>query len=211
MNTTGEIYTPSSGTGSTSELWQTAATFPSSTQSNRAVRAVQVLSASTQSAKALKASQRQKPVGASTEYYKPSDALYLKTETIFWAAKGEVFEDGMEGAFSRKLSYFVERYSKDALEAITCLIVYEKVDPEIAGEALRWLGRIAHAESYEYRRWLLERSLSLSSTRVRDGAILGLASMDDKHAIPYLRIAIEKEQCSELKADMELVLEQLEN
>lgn len=89
--------------------------------------------------------------------------------------------------------------------------MYERVAPEVGGEALRWLGRIDHAESYEYRRWLLERSLSLSSTRVRDGAILGLASMDDKHAIPYLKRAIEEEQCSELKADMESVLEQLES
>ena len=209
MNTTGETYTLS-GTDSAYTLRQSAVTFPRSTQSNRAVR-VQALSASTQPAKALKASQRRKPVGASTEFYEPSDALYSKTEAIFWTAKGEVFEDGMESEFSRKLSYFVKKYSADALEAITCLIVYEKVDSEIAGEALRWLGRVDHAESYEYRRWLLERSLSLSSTRVRDGAILGLASMDDRRAIPYLKIAIKKEQCSELKADMESVLEQLES
>jgi hypothetical protein len=208
MNTTGETYTPS-GTGPVYVLTQPAVTFSSLAQPSRAVR-VQALSASTQPAKALKAFQRRKPVGASTEFYEPSDALYSKTEAIFWTAKGEVFEDGMESAFSRKLNYFVKKYSEDALEAITCLIVYEKVDSEIAGEALRWLGRVDHTESYEYRRWLLERSLSLSSTRVRDGAILGLASMDDKHAIPYLRIAIEKEQFSELKADMELVLEQLE-
>lgn len=210
MNVTGETYTLS-GTDSAYTLRQSAVTFPSSTQSNQAVRAVQTFSASTQPAKALKASQRQKTVGASTEFYEPSDALYLKTEAIFWTAKGEVFEDGMESEFSRKLSYFVKKYSADALEAITCLIVYEKVDSEIAGEALRWLGRVDHAESYEYRRWLLERSLSLSSTRVRDGAILGLASMDDRRAIPYLKIAIKKEQCSELKADMESVLEQLES
>ena len=210
MNITGETCTLLDK-DSAYALRQSAVTFSSSTQSNRAVRAVQTFSASTQPVKALKASQRRKPVGASTEFYEPSDALYSKTEAIFWTAKGEIFEDGMESAFSRKLSYFVKRYSEDALEAITCLIVHEKVDPEIAGEALRWLGRVDHAESYEYRRWLLERSLSLSSTRVRDGAILGLASMDDRRAIPYLKIAIKKEQCSELKADMESVLEQLES
>jgi hypothetical protein len=32
-----------------------------------------------------------------------------KTEAIFWTAKGEEFEDGMESRFSRKLSYFVKR------------------------------------------------------------------------------------------------------
>ena len=154
---------------------------------------------------------RQKFAGASTGLYEPLDALYSKIEAIFWTAKGDFFEDGMESTFSQKLNSFVRKYGSNALEAITCLIVYERVDPEVAGEALRWLGRIDHTESYKYRRWLLERSLSSPSTRVRDGAILGLASMDDKHAISYLRRAVEKEQCSELKADMKSVLEQLEN
>jgi len=169
------------------------------------------LTASTQPIKTLRPSHKQKPIGASTELCEPSEALYSKIETVFWTAKGEFFEDGMESTFSHQLNYSVKRYGGDALEVITCLIVYEKVDPEVAGEALRWLGRINHAETYEYRRWLLERSLSLSSTRVRDGAILGLASMDDKHAVPYLKFAVEKEQCFELREDMELVLKQLES
>lgn len=200
-----------SATSSIPITGQFVVTFPSSTQAGRVGQPVQHLSASTKPIKALEPSQRQKPVGATTELYKPSDALYSKIEAIFWTAKGEFFEDGMESTFSKQLNSFVKRYGNDVLEAITCLIVYERVAPEVGGEALRWLGRIDHAESYEYRRWLLERSLSLSSTRVRDGATLGLASMDDKHAIPYLKRAIEAEQCSELKADMESVLEQLEN
>lgn len=175
-----------------------------------AFRAFHSSSITTQSIKDLRYSQKQKFIGVSTEFYEPSDDLYSKIEAIFWTAKGELFEDGMETPFSHQLNSFVQKYSNDGLDAIVCLIIYEKVDPEVAGEALRWLGRIDHRESYEFRRWLLERSLSLSSTRVRDGAILGLASMDDKHAIPYLKDAIEKEQCSELKSDMESVLEQLE-
>lgn len=190
---------------------QSVVTFHSSTQPSRVDRPVQRLSASTQPVKALRPSQRQKPVGASTELYEHSDALYSKIEAIFWSAKGEFFEDGMESTFSQQLNSSVKRYGNEALEAIICLIVYERVDPEVGGEALRWLGRIDHVESYGNRRWLLEKSLSLSSTRVRDGAILGLASMDDKHAIPYLKHAIEEEQCSELKADMKSVLEQLES
>ncbi len=179
---------------------------------SQAFRAVyQSLTASTQPIKTLRPSHEQKPIGASTEFYEPSEALYSKIETVFWTAKGEFFEDGMESTFSHQLNSSIKRYGNDALEVITCLLVYDRVEPEVASEALRWLGRIDHAESYEYRRWLLERSLSLPSTRVRDGAILGLASMDDKHAIPYLKFAIEKERCSELKADMKSVLEQLES
>lgn len=218
MNNAGENHTLSISS-STSNI-SSASTYglelpiamsPSSTQSHR-VRAVQILSASTvQPIEALRPSQRQKPIGASTELHEPSDVLHSKIGTIFWKAKEEVFEDGMESTFSQQLNSVIRKCGNDAVEAITCLIVYERVDSEVAGEALRWLGRIDHAESYQYRRWLLERSLSLSSSRVRDGAVLGLASMDDKHAISYLKSAIEKEQCFELKADMKLVLEQLEN
>ncbi|HEY9669794.1 MAG TPA: HEAT repeat domain-containing protein [Coleofasciculaceae cyanobacterium] len=176
----------------------------------RVVRIIQVV-ATTQLQKVLESPRKQESLGASTELHETLNSLYSKIEAIFWAAKGEFFEDGMESELSRQLNSVVKEYSNEAIEAITCLIVYEKVNPEVAGEALRWLGRIEHPETYEYRRWLLERSLTLNSTRVRDGAILGLASMDDKHAIPYLKQAIEREQCAELKVDMEQVLEQLES
>lgn len=191
---------------------QSLVRFPSSTQPSQEVRPVppQTLSASTQLRKNSTLFQRQKPVLASTELHEPTKALSLEIEAIFWIAKGEFFEDGMESTFSRQLNSFVKKYGNAALEVIICLIVYERVDEEIAGEALRWLSRIDDTESYKYRRWLLERSLSLSSARVRDGAILGLASMDDKQAIPCLKSAIKKEHCSELKADMESVLKQLE-
>jgi hypothetical protein len=147
----------------------------------------------------------------STKLLKTSNQLNSKIEAIFWSAKEEFFEDGMNSEFSQKLISTINQYGNDAIEIIICLIVYNKISPEVAGEALRWLGRINHPETYQYRLWLLERSLTLSSVRVKDGAILGLASVDDKHAIPYLKRAIENENCSELKSDMEQVLEQLEN
>jgi hypothetical protein len=147
---------------------------------------------------------------ASTEPHK-NEYIYPQIEYIFGEAKNEYFEDGMESRFSRKLISLIRKYKQDAIEAITCLIVYEKVNSEVAGEALRWIGRMEHAESYMFRRWLLERSITLSSIYVKEGAILGIASMDDKHAIKYLQKAIEIESCNELKADMQQVLEQLES
>jgi hypothetical protein len=139
-----------------------------------------------------------------------SKELYSKLEALFRAGKEEVFEDGMESSFSKELTMLIRKYGNAAVEVITCLIVYEKVTPEVAGEALRWIGYTEHTESYLYRRWLLERSLSLPSARVQDGATLGLAAMDDRHAIPYLKHAIEQETCAELRDDMEQVVEQLE-
>lgn len=151
------------------------------------------------------------PSVISTKSHENIENIYLQIGSAFWKAKREAFEDGMESKFSQDLISLVKKYSQDAIEAITCLIVYEKVNPEVSGEALRWLGRMEHPESYLFRRWLLERSLTLSSARVKDGAILGLASMDDKHAIKYLQEAIKKEQCDELKIDIKQVLEQLES
>jgi hypothetical protein len=146
----------------------------------------------------------------STESHK-NEYIYPQIEYIFGEAKNEYFEDGMESRFSRKLISLIRKYKQDAIEAITCLIVYEKVNPEVASEALRWIGRMEHPESYMFRRWLLERSITLSSPYVKEGALLGIASMDDKHAIKYLQKAIETESCNELKADMKQVLEQLES
>lgn len=68
-----------------------------------------------------------------------------------------------------------------------------------------------HAPSYRFRLWLLERSLNCSQARIRDGAILGLSYLNDPHAISYLKLAIGLEKCTELREDMEQVLEQLES
>lgn len=135
--------------------------------------------------------------------------LSKRMRALFTAAKEEVFQDGYESEFSKELISLVSRYGEQAMEPIIRLIVNEQVNPEVAAEALRWLGEIEEPLSRSSRRWLFERSLYSSSSRVRDGAILALASLDDPHAIPYLRRAIEQESCPELREDMEQVLEQL--
>ncbi|MEH1898196.1 MAG: HEAT repeat domain-containing protein [Nostoc sp.] len=138
-----------------------------------------------------------------------SEIIYSELETLFITGKEEYFEDGFESNFSRGLVSCVQKYGNDAIEAITCFIVYEKISPEVASEALRWLGEINHAESYKFRLWLLERSLNCPSSRVRDGAILGLSYLNDPHAITYLEQAIEQEKIIELREDMKQVLAQL--
>jgi hypothetical protein len=159
---------------------------------------------------ATKNIQKSKCFTASTKLTETSSELYLEIEAVFWSAREEFFEDGMESDFSKRFCSTVTKYGSDAIEVITSLIVYGKVCPEVASESLRWLGKMQHPESYEFRRWLLERSLTLSSGIVKDGAILGIASMDDKHAIHYLKEAMKNESSTELKQDMEQVLQQLE-
>jgi hypothetical protein len=139
------------------------------------------------------------------------DAIDQEIELLFDRAKEEVFEDGMESDFSRGLISYVRKFGDTAIAALVRLIVTEQANAEVASEAMRWLGHIDHPITYRSRLHLLERSLHNSSARVRDGAALGLASLDDPHAIPYLKQAIEREQYQELRYDLEQVVIQLES
>jgi hypothetical protein len=132
--------------------------------------------------------------------------------TLCTAAKGQYFEDGMDSAFSVQLIQCIQQYGDYAINELAHLILNEIVDDEIASEALRQLGHTEHPASYKARLWLLEKSLlTCSSAMVRDGALLGLALLDDSQAIPYLKLAIQQEQCPELRESLEQVLEQLES
>jgi hypothetical protein len=148
---------------------------------------------------------------SSTTYLPSSETVEQELRRLFAAACDEIFEDGMESVFSRGLVSLIKKYGNAAVETVTNFIAGEVVNPEVASEALRWLGHIDDPFTYRNRLLLLERSLWHSSARVRDGAILGLASLDDPSAIPYLEEAIEREQIQELRRYMIQVLDQLKN
>lgn len=131
-------------------------------------------------------------------------------QRLFEAAREETFEDGVESQFSRGLELQIRRYGESALESLTYFIIGEKINSEIAAEILRWLGRIKHSSTRASRLWLLKRSLFCASASVRDGALLGLASLDDPATIPHLKQAIDRERIAELREDMQQVLVQLE-
>ena len=126
-------------------------------------------------------------------------------------ARNEHFEDGMESEFSRNLMSMIQKVGSGVVEDLAVLILSDQINPEVASEALRWIGHIEHPSSYTRRLWLLETSLFRSSARIRDGALLGLSFLDDAHAVSYLERAVERERIEELKGDMKQVLEQLEN
>jgi hypothetical protein len=140
-----------------------------------------------------------------------SGLLEEQLSRLFSAAKDEVFEDGMENNFSRAIQSFVEVYSHSAMEAIIRSLVSERINSEVASELMRIIGRIEQETTYRDRLWLLERGLYSKSARIRDGSIIGLASLDDPIAIDPIRSAIDRESVSELRHDMEQVLSQLED
>lgn len=148
-------------------------------------------------------------ISSSTEHTKSTNDLYKAIENLFAAARGQDFEDGMQSEFSKEIVSLIDQSGVAALEVIASLIMYEKVNAEVAAEALRVLSRIEDTRTYDFRLWLLGRSLQCVSTRVRDGAVLGLACLDDPSAASAIKQAIESEQCLELRKDMEQVLSQL--
>ena len=131
-------------------------------------------------------------------------------ENLFFVAREEVFEDGMESEFSRELVLSIKQYGDPVIEVMSELILNDSVSPEVASEALRWIGYIEHKDTHDARLRLLEQSLTSSSLRVRDGAVLGLSFLDDPRATGSLRKAMELENSKLLRRNMQQVLEQLE-
>jgi len=149
-------------------------------------------------------------VESSTSSFAVSGLLDKQASLIFTGAKEEIFEDGMESDFSRNLSSFIASFGHSAMEVIIPMILSEQTNTEVASDAFRILGQLNHQTTYRDRLWLLERGLYSVSTRVRDGAVLGLAFLNDSLAIAPLKSAIERERIPELRKDMEQILAQLE-
>lgn len=147
---------------------------------------------------------------ASTVAVDHDEDLYEEVVALCHSAVGEVFEDGMENPFTAGVTRLIQRAGGRGMEPLAHLLVSESMPAEVAAEALRCLGRMEHPLTHSYRRWVLEHRLISVSPLVRDGAALGLAYLDDPHAIPYLRRAVGNEQDADLRADLEQVLVQLE-
>lgn len=133
-------------------------------------------------------------------------------ERLFALATFIELEPGMTNDFQEGLEEAVIRYGELALLATEDLILNEKVRSAIAMEALQYIGGSDVLAWRDERRKMLERCLLASrSAWVRDGAGLGLASLDDPSSIPTLEEAILNEPSQSLRSDLTLVLQQLEH
>ena len=137
-------------------------------------------------------------------------SLEQQVDSMFAFAREEFFEDGMESTFSRELISLVEHHGERIMPLLSKAILGGRVNAEVAAEALIWLDEISDPLTYDSRLLLLQKGLRAYSARVRDGAIIGLASLDDPRAIKSIERAIGREQIDELREDMQQVLEQLQ-
>jgi hypothetical protein len=148
------------------------------------------------------------------EFLRNLDASTAKIEVdrLFSHATFIDLEPGMTNEFQEGLEEAIENYGELALKAVESLVVNEKTQSSIAMEAMQYIGYTDSEKWHDERRKTLERCLDKSrSAWVRDGAGLGLASLDDPKSIPALEKAILNETSGALKEDLKMVLNQLQD
>jgi len=152
------------------------------------------------------------------EYYAESSSsdiapanpqMLSEIDTIFAHAQGEYFEDGVETEFSRRLTGLLENSGNEVVKSLQYYLGSFYNKPDIISEALRWVGLVKNSATHQERLILLISCLSWGSAKVRDGANLGLAFMEDPSVIPYLERAVEKENVPQLRSEMIQVLDEL--
>lgn len=131
---------------------------------------------------------------------------------LFSLANHIALEPGFPNSFSEGLEKVIEEHGNQALKAIQDLILGDQVKSSIAMEALQYVGDAESVTWLNARRKMLETCLRESnSSWVRDGAGLGIASLNDVRSIGAVKEAIQKEPSDALKEDLNLVLYQLQN
>jgi hypothetical protein len=136
-------------------------------------------------------------------------ALSQQVRELFDNAATEFFQDGIHTAFSRKLLRLLDRRRTTALRAIARYLFSGSAKPDVVSEALRWIADFGEPATLAQRWHILERTLSDPSPRIRDGAILGFAALDDPRAEPLLSNARNLENIEELRTLIDQVMAQL--
>jgi hypothetical protein len=146
---------------------------------------------------------------SSTQIREMTPEMRIKLNAILDAARRDIIEDGMRNAINEHLPGLIAKDSDAVIPALMSVIEAGRIPPIISAEVLKELGRLRDAASHARRLWVLERALTLSSPFIRDGAALGLARLGDVAALPYLQRAIENEPNAETRADLQLVVDEL--
>ena len=124
-------------------------------------------------------------------------------------ADAEIFHDGMDSEFARRLRDAIARHGDAAIMALETCLLAPTSSSEAPEEALRLLGDIEDTRTHAARLALLLRALESPHLRLRDAASIGIAALDDPAAIDGLRRAIEAERSGWLRTNLDLTLSQL--
>ena len=148
---------------------------------------------------------------ASSTDVRPVDfQLVHEIRQLFDESAGEFFQDGTHSNFSRRLLRILRERGREAFQAIAEYLFSGKAKPDVASEALRWLADFNDPTTVTERWSILRNSLKDKSARVRDGAIVGFAAIDDPRASKLLLDARDSENIAELRVLIDQVVRQLE-
>ncbi len=136
-------------------------------------------------------------------------ALVEQMRQMFERGASEFFEDGMDSNFARELLLFVAQYGNAAIDATAEYLFSLTANSDVGSETLRRLADVEDRRILASRWALLQRGLRHRSSRVRDGAILGFASLDDRRALEFLESVKTEEPVPELRRLIQKVIEQL--
>lgn len=135
--------------------------------------------------------------------------LLRQVESVFEQGADEFFQDGMHSNFSRSLLAMLARYGRAAFQAIAEYVFSGSGNPDVISEALRWLADFDDPKMLPQRWAILQRALFDRSPRIRDGAILGFAALDDPRARSLLLGIQDSEKIPELRRLIRQVIDQL--
>jgi len=115
----------------------------------------------------------------------------------------------MYSHFSGSLFAVIAQRGRAAFRAIAEYLFSGSGNADVVSEALRWLADFDDPATLPQRWAILQRTLQDSSPRVRDGAILGFAALDDPRARSLLLQTQEVEPVPELRRLIKQVVDQL--
>ena len=130
-------------------------------------------------------------------------------ERLIAIGKRTSFYDGWDNDFTRYLDQIVAEHGTLLVAALADSIAADKINPVQANEILRCIPDY-ETVALDIRLNMLTRFLTSPYVTIRDGATVGIASLADHRAMPYLARAIQREANHELRNDMQIVLDEIE-
>ncbi len=129
---------------------------------------------------------------------------------IFDAYQHEEFDTDIAYDFTNALDRLIRANGKPAILIINHLIQELNLNKDLISETLRALGRIEDENTKEERYQLLMGFIKNDSAIIRDGAVSGLSFLDDRRALPQLRMLFETEAVPILKNNIKVAIRGLE-
>lgn len=135
-----------------------------------------------------------------------SPQVWQSVLNIFDSYQHEDFDTDIAYEFTNALEKLIRTDGKPAVRSIVDLIKKQVLNGDIVSETLKALGRIEDQNTKHERYELLIASTKNDSVIIRDGAVSGLSYLDDKRALPQLRMLYENEKIPMLKNNIKVAI-----